>query len=285
MTESIKSVLYQATKRLANGSSARLDAELLLSYVLNRSRASLYAHSEQQLTPQQHQAYQRLIIQREHGVPIAYLTQQREFWSLPLIVREGTLIPRPETELLVERTLSLLTAIQNARLLDLGSGTGAIALALASERPDWQITACDKSETAIEVIRDNRTKLNIENVTVLQTDWFSEVPKHLRFHAILSNPPYIDEQDSHLSQGDLRFEPRSALVSGNNGLRDLFHIIEHSSHYLVPGGLLLLEHGFNQANQVTQHLAQNDFQNINTWEDLNGIPRVSGGYSRLRSRS
>ncbi len=274
----IKHSLENAARLLAaTSASARLDAELLLSYTLKQSRAFFYAHPEEMLTAAQQTHFQQLTAQRAAGMPIAYLTQTREFWSLPLRVSKDTLIPRPETELLVELALTLLGDIAAASILDLGTGSGAIALALASERPDWHLIAADKSLAAIDVARDNAERLNLLNVDILCSNWFEAIPPQ-QFNAIVSNPPYIADQDEHLTLGDVRFEPQEALVSGKDGLHALAHIIQHSVERLKPNGLLLLEHGFTQGPAVTTLLEQAGYQNVHCWQDAQGHDRVSGGW-------
>ena len=238
-----------------------------------------YAHPEYTLTALQQEQYQNIVTKRVTGIPIAYLTGTREFWSLPLHVSKDTLIPRPETELLVELTLAQLTTTSPATVLDLGTGSGAIALALASERPDWNLLACDKSQAAVNTARDNATQLGIHNLNVLCSDWFASIPKQ-QFDAIVSNPPYIAERDPHLHQGDVRFEPRDALVSGIDGLDALHYIIKYSQDWLLPSGLLLLEHGFEQGPAVTSMLKQYGYQEVQCWQDWQGHDRVSGGRAK-----
>lgn len=275
----IKLALEQATILLTPVSpSARLDAELLLAKTMNVPRAFFYAHPEDALTTIQQEQYHALLAKRAAGTPIAYLTGTREFWSLPLNVCEDTLIPRPETELLVELALRLLMNTSPATVLDLGTGSGAIALALASERPDWQLLACDKSQTAVNVTRNNAIQLEIHNLTVLCSDWFSSIPMQ-RFNAIVSNPPYIAASDPHLTEGDVRFEPRDALISGIDGLDALTYLIKQSQQWLLPGGLLLLEHGYNQGEAVTTMLKQCGYQQVQCWKDWQGNDRVSGGWT------
>lgn len=276
----IKLALEHATALLTPVSpSARLDAELLLSNILKVSRAFFYAHPEDALTARQQAQYNELLSKRVAGTPIAYLTGTREFWSLPIQVNEDTLIPRPETELIVELALSLLGETSPASILDLGTGSGPIALALASERPDWQLLACDKSQAAVNATRDNAAQLGIHNLNVLCSDWFKSIPKQ-QFEAIVSNPPYIAEHDPHLTQGDVRFEPRDALVSGVTGLDDLTHLIVHSQEWLIPGGLLLLEHGFEQGSAVIALLDQYGYQQVRCWKDWQGNDRISGGRAK-----
>ena len=229
------------------------------------------------LTNTQQEAYQALVTTRCEGLPIAYLTGTREFWSLPLHVCKDTLIPRPETELLVSLCLSLLKDILHATILDAGTGSGAIALALASERPDWQVLACDISEAAVAIARHNATHLHLPNVHICCSNWFDRITTPL-FHAIVSNPPYIAKDDPHLKQGDVRFEPQGALISGADGLESLTHLIEHSYDRLLPGGLLLLEHGFEQKRAVTTLLNQRGYNNVQSWQDWQGHDRISGGW-------
>lgn len=274
----IKTALVQATEKLNFSSdSARLDAEILLSYVLMRTRTYLYTYQDILLTKAQWQTFQRLVEQRLHGMPIAYLIGTREFWSLPLKVCEDTLIPRPETELLVELLLDLLADKSQAHILDLGTGSGAISLACASEKPDWQITACDCSPGALQTAEENAALLGLTNICFYLSDWFENIAEPQRFDAIVANPPYIAANDPHLEIGDLRFEPCLALVSGEDGLTAIKHIIEHSLARLQPGGLLLLEHGFEQKSAVGSMLSNYGYQQVQCWQDWQGNNRVSGG--------
>ena len=274
----IKHALNHAITLLESTSpSAQIDAEVLLTYALDTSRTFLYTHPEKNLTNTQQEAYQALVTKRCEGLPIAYLTGTREFWSLPLHVCKDTLIPRPETELLVSLCLSLLKDILHATILDAGTGSGAIALALASERPDWQVLACDISEAAVAIARHNATHLHLPNVHICCSNWFDRITTPL-FHAIVSNPPYIAKDDPNLKQGDVRFEPQGALISGADGLESLKHLIEHSYDRLLPGGLLLLEHGFEQKRAVTTLLNQRGYNNVQSWQDWQGHDRISGGW-------
>lgn len=259
-----------------NSSEARLEAELLLSHLLEKNRAFLFTYPEYSLSESQIKAYRQAIDLRIKGTPIAYIIGQREFWSLPLKINRHTLIPRHETECLVELALTLLPQERSLDILDLGTGSGAIALAIASERPHWHITACDQSPEALIVAQDNAQSLQIKNITFHQSNWFDSIPAQ-KYHAILSNPPYIAQNDEHLNQGDLRFEPLSALVSGQEGLADLQYIIANSYNKLESNGLLLLEHGYKQKDALEQLLAKSGYCEIHCWSDLAGHHRVSGG--------
>lgn len=274
----IKQALDAATKNLEKSStSARLDAEILLAHVLIKNRSFLYAYPETLLTQIQWQTFQRLISERLEGMPVAYLTGTREFWSLPLKVCEDTLIPRPETELLVELTLTLLADKAEAQILDLGTGSGAIALACASEKPRWTITACDCSPGALQTAEENAARLALSNVYFYHSDWFDNISTEQLFDAIIANPPYVAVDDPHLKEGDVRFEPQLALVSGKDGLHALKHIIKHSLARLKPSGLLLLEHGFDQKSAVASMLKDYGYVEIQSWQDWQGNDRITGG--------
>ncbi|HBC6650917.1 TPA: peptide chain release factor N(5)-glutamine methyltransferase, partial [Escherichia coli] len=242
--------LREAISQLQASESPRRDAEILLEHVTGRGRTFILAFGETQLTDEQCQQLDALLTRRRDGEPIAHLTGVREFWSLPLFVSPATLIPRPDTECLVEQALARLPE-QPCRILDLGTGTGAIALALASERPDCEITAVDRMPDAVSLAQRNAQHLAIKNIHILQSDWFSALAGQ-QFAMIVSNPPYIDEQDPHLQQGDVRFEPLTALVAADSGMADIVHIIEQSRNALVSGGFLLLEHGWQQGEAVRQ---------------------------------
>lgn len=260
--------------------TARTDAEVLLAIVLAKTRTWLYAYPETLLTKIQLLDFQRFVARRSLGTPVAYLTGTREFWSLPLKVTEETLIPRPETELIVELALNIMSHQLDARILDLGTGSGAIAIALAKERTDWQVTATDCSTGALETATENAAELNLQNICFFESDWFEQIATSPLFHAIVSNPPYIAANDPHLGEGDLRFEPKLALISGNSGLSALEHIIKHSIARLEPGGLLLIEHGFSQKSAVTSMLTEYGYVEVECWKDLHGNDRVSGGKRR-----
>jgi release factor glutamine methyltransferase len=272
---SLELATRQLDEYIQNG--ARTDAEILLAHVLNTTRTYIYTHPEKELTKKEFNLFQRLIARRSLGMPVAYIIGTREFWSLPLKVNEETLIPRPETELLVEITLNLLSHYLNAHVLDLGTGSGAIAIALAKERPDWQVTACDCSKGALKTAKKNAKFLDLHNIQFCYSNWFSQIKESKTFHAIVSNPPYIAANDPHLISGDIRFEPPLALIGGTNGLTALEHIIQHSLARLKPNGLLLIEHGFDQKFAVTSMLNNYGYQDVQCWQDLQGHDRVSVG--------
>lgn len=267
--------LDRAIGRLRGSESPRRDAEILLGYVTGRARTYILAFAETTLTSTEQEQLETLLVRRERGEPIAHLTGQREFWSLPLFVSPVTLIPRPDTECLVEQALARLPA-EPCRILDLGTGTGAIALALATERPDCQVTAVDFLPDAVALATRNAQHLDIRNVTILRSDWFSALAGQ-RFTVIVSNPPYIDETDPHLDQGDVRFEPKSALVAAENGLADLAHIIATARDYLLPGGFLLLEHGWRQGEAVRALFTTMGYQQVETCQDYGGNERLTLG--------
>tara|TARA_R110002073_G_scaffold92997_3_gene217586 strand:- start:7153 stop:7986 length:834 start_codon:yes stop_codon:yes gene_type:complete len=255
--------------------SARRDTEILLCHCLGKSRAWLYTWPEKTVAADCERRFTQLLAERRRGRPVAYLIGEREFWSLTLTVNEATLIPRPETETLVAWVLELALP-DDARVLDLGTGSGAIALAVAAERPLWQVTAIDSSADALEVVRANAARHGLQRVSIVQSDWYQSV-RHDRFDALLANPPYIDSGDPHLTRDDVRFEPRAALVSAQRGLADLRHLITGAPAQLREGGWLLLEHGFDQAQAVRSMLCGAGFSGVDTRCDAAGLERISGG--------
>jgi len=265
------------TKLQASTDTAALDAELLLAHVLNFTRAQLISRAENNIEQLDQDRFWQLLERRLAGEPIAYLLGYREFWSLKLAVSPATLIPRPETELLVELALQKLTPNDSSvRVADLGTGSGAIALALASERPQAHIVATDASPIALELAKNNAVALAISNVEFRLGEWCVPLAAEL-FTVIVSNPPYLAARDPHLTQGDLRFEPASALVAGNDGLADLKVIIKQAWDHLVTGGWLLVEHGFDQADAVQELFLQAGYANVTSHKDLAGIDRVVVG--------
>lgn len=264
-----------AIERASTGDSAQLDAELLLAHVLEQPRTHLFAWPERAVPAAHEAAFRALLGRRIAGEPIAYLTGRREFWSLPLAVDASTLIPRPDTERLVEVALELLPQ-PRARVLDLGTGTGAIALALASERRGWSLCGVDIEPAAVALARRNAAALALANVEFAVSDWFAALPSQ-RFDAIVSNPPYIDADDPHLQRGDVRFEPRRALVSARDGIADIAAIAAAAPAFLHGGGWLLFEHGYAQGAAVRGLLEAAGFGAVRTWRDYGGNERVSGG--------
>jgi release factor glutamine methyltransferase len=269
----IESLLSHA--ELPDSPTPRLDAELLLAHALGKSRSYLHTWPERELDAEQLERYLAAIVRRQAGEPVAYILGQQGFWSLELEVASHTLIPRPDTELLVETVLALLPATP-AALLDLGTGTGAIALALASERPAWRLTGVDRVPDAVALAERNRARLNLNNASFIASHWFSALAGQ-RYQLIVSNPPYIAADDRHLAEGDVRFEPSSALVAGADGLDDIRLIIQQAPDYLEAGGWLLLEHGFDQAVAVRELLSAHGFSAVESRRDLGGHERISLG--------
>ncbi|MGR7558129.1 peptide chain release factor N(5)-glutamine methyltransferase [Klebsiella aerogenes] len=267
--------LTQAIARLGASDSPRRDAEILLGHVTGKARTWILAFDETVLTAEQLAELEALLARRANGEPVAHLVGQREFWSLPLFVSPATLIPRPDTECLVEQALVRLPQTA-CRILDLGTGTGAIALALASERADCKVTAVDFMPDAAALAARNAAHLALNNVTVLQSDWFSGL-KGQRFAMIVSNPPYIDETDPHLAEGDVRFEPRTALVAADQGLADLAHIIREGRQYLLPNAYMLLEHGWKQGEAVRALFNEAGYLDVETCRDYGDNERLTLG--------
>ncbi|MEG5841903.1 peptide chain release factor N(5)-glutamine methyltransferase [Enterobacter mori] len=267
--------LREAVSELSESESPKRDAEILLEHVTGKSRTYLLAFGETLLTAEQEAQLAALLARRKTGEPVAHLVGEREFWSLPLYVSAATLIPRPDTECLVEQALARLPTAA-CSILDLGTGTGAIALALATERPDCTVTAVDVMPDAVTLAQRNVERLGLGNVTVLQSSWFTALENRL-FALIVSNPPYIDEHDPHLAQGDVRFEPLTALVAANEGLADLDHIVTTSRQHLLPGGWLLVEHGWTQGNAVRALFTNAGYREVATCRDYGGNERLTVG--------
>jgi release factor glutamine methyltransferase len=259
---------------------ARLEAQLLLQSALNIDRAWLIVHEQDALQADLQAQYQALLLRRLGGEPIAYILGRREFYGLDLEVSAATLIPRPDTETLVEAALAKIPVNKNIEALDLGTGTGAIALAIANHRQNAVVTAVDASEEALAVAQNNASRLAIANIHFLLSNWFSALNQQ-RFDVIVSNPPYIELNDVHLTQGDLRFEPLTALASGQDGLDDIRSIISDSLLHLKPQGWLMLEHGYKQAQAVRGLMAENGLVAIETLQDLAGNDRVTLGKNPL----
>ncbi|MDD2701426.1 MAG: peptide chain release factor N(5)-glutamine methyltransferase [Sideroxydans sp.] len=255
---------------------ARSEVQALLQSVLDVNRAYLLAHPERVLTEQEFSRYQSLLQRRLLGEPLAYIQGEREFFGLNFKVSPATLIPRADTELLVEQALARIPSQGPYRVLDLGTGSGAIAISIALARADIEVTAVDASEVALAVAQENARRLAVANVNLLRSDWYNALAGQ-RYNLIVSNPPYIAAADNHLSQGDLRFEPISALASGTDGLDDIRRIIEGAHAHLEDGSWLLLEHGYDQAAAVRGLLNQAGFEKVCSDKDLAGIERVSRG--------
>ncbi len=277
----LDSALAHAAARLP-GPQPRFEAELLLGHALKRDRAWLFAHGERELSAAERAAFAALIERRIGGEPVAYLIGARGFWTLDLAVQPGVLIPRPETELLVE--LALLRLADRGRVADLGTGSGAIALAIASERPRAQVTAVDISNDALALAQRNAITAGIDNVVFRHGDWLAPLAGE-RFDVLVSNPPYLATDDPHLQQGDLRFEPALALASGSDGLDAIRHIIAAAPDHLVAGGWLLFEHGWTQGEAVRALLDAGGYVEVSTARDLEQRERVSlGRHAELAAR-
>jgi len=274
----IKSALKLALASLQQTSSTpHIDAELLLAKALNTRREYLFSHPEHQLSKKQFLAFVYLLMRRIDGEPIAHILGKREFWSLELKVNKDALIPRPESELLVEIALQTIKKT-TARIADLGTGTGAIALALAKEKPGWEIIATDKSKKALKLARENAKLNKLHNITFIQGDWCEPLQK--KYNVIISNPPYIAKDDIHLQQGDNRFEPIDALIAGDDGMSSIKIICKDAVAKLEKNGILLLEHGATQKNSVSKLMRAQGFTNIKTFKDLAGKDRVTIGYRK-----
>ena len=274
----LDSVLRAAAARLA-APEGRHEAEQLLAHALGRDRAWLFAHAIDELEAGQVAAFEALLARRIAGEPVAYLTGRRSFWTLELEVNADTLIPRPETELLVELALARLPDAEKINVADLGTGSGAIALSLAQERPRAWVIATDASAGALAVAKRNALSHGIGNVEFRQGSWFAPLSGE-RFDLIASNPPYIAVDDPHLQQGDLRFEPATALSSGSDGLEDIRDIVAHAGEHLVAGGWLLLEHGLEQGAAIRGLLEIAEFVEVETAQDLEMRNRVTLGRKR-----
>jgi release factor glutamine methyltransferase len=270
----IASLLRSA--ELPDSPTARLDAELLLAAALGKPRSFLHTWPERIVSSEAALMFAGYLQRRRAGEPVAYILGHQGFWKLDLEVAPHTLIPRPETEMLVEAALELVPVFVPAEVLDLGTGTGAIALALANDRPGWKATAVDRVPEAVELAERNRQRLHLNNAEVLNSHWFSALEGR-RFDLIISNPPYIADADPHLAAGDVRFEPSSALVAGSDGMDDLRTIISQAPNHLKEGGWLLLEHGYDQGAAVRDLLTRHGFERVQTRRDLGGHERISFG--------
>ncbi|MFL6548307.1 MAG: peptide chain release factor N(5)-glutamine methyltransferase [Povalibacter sp.] len=276
-SQTVSDVLHTATTMLSRVSaSARLDAELLLEHVTGLSRTSFRASPERSLPVQAAWSFQQLVKRRMQGEPVAYIRGHQEFWSLLFEVTPDVLIPRPETELVVERALSHIESNTSARVADLGTGSGAIALSIASERAQSHVTAVDLSKQALEVAMRNAARLQLPNVKLVCGSWLSPLEDQ-QFDVIVANPPYVSEEDPDLAADVRRHEPALALFSGRNGLEAIEHIVRSAPRHLVQGGWLILEHGWKQAEAVRELLVRAGFAHVRSHADLAGHERVTEG--------
>ena len=273
----IKSLLKESTSLLEiTSDSASLDSEILLCQILKKERSFLRAWPDLELQSKQTNQFWSLIKQRQQGTPIAYITGNKEFWSRDFHVNPDVLIPRPDTELIIELSLKLILDNKPIKIIDLGTGSGIIAITLAAERLQADISATDLCLAALSIAKLNARKHDINNIKFYQSNWFANVPP-IKFNLIITNPPYIAEDDVHLTQGDIRFEPRSALCSGKQGLNDIIIIADTARNFLEPGGHLLIEHGYDQQHSVQSILKDYHYDFVQTATDLSGQPRVTYG--------
>ncbi len=278
MPDSIAAMLAEATDTLANmADHPRLEAELLLAHCLGLERSTLYAHPERALAPEQLATCRELVAERATGQPLAYLTGEKEFWSMALKVTPDTLVPRPETELLVE--LSLAHVPPHARIAELGTGSGAIAIALARELPDTSILATDASAAALKIAKENALRHGIDRIDFVEgakDDWYAPLADR-RFDLVVANPPYVAANDPAFDSGEIRFEPRDALAAGDDGLDALRAIIAGAPAHLAKGGWILLEHGATQGRAVRELMYEAGIAAVETWDDLAGLERATIG--------
>lgn len=273
---SLREAIQFGASQLTQSDTAKLDAEILLLHVLNQSRTFLFTHADTQLNELQHQQFHQLLERRKQGEPVAYIVGETGFWDLTIKVSPATLIPRGDTESLVDYILEHFTP---KNVLDLGTGTGALALAIAKEFAHAQVLAVDVIADAVTLAQENAALNHIENIEIKQSDWFSNVPNQ-RFDLIVSNPPYIDPQDHHLDEGDVRYEPKSALVADAHGLADIKTICVHAPAFLSEGGCLMVEHGYQQGQAVCDVFEVSGFSDVETQKDLAGRDRFTLGYYR-----
>jgi len=276
MKKTVKELLDEAVLMLQHLDTAQLDAEILLAFTLRTSRERLFAHPGKSVPDGIAADFQSLISKRIVHYPIAYLTGNREFWSMEMLVSQDTLIPRPETEILVEAALAMIPDHTPLNVLDLGTGSGAIAIALAAERPQCRIIAADVSQEALALAQENAVRHGIENIEFRVSDWFSAFPG-LEFDLVVTNPPYVDSRDQGFDTGEIRYEPRIALDGGYLGLKMFNHIIPSAREYLKPGAGLILEHGFDQGESIRYLFMTNKFVDVVTRTDYSGLERISIG--------
>ncbi|ORU91910.1 MAG: protein-(glutamine-N5) methyltransferase, release factor-specific [Cycloclasticus sp. symbiont of Bathymodiolus heckerae] len=272
----IKKALSDAANTLLNSDSPNLDSEVLLAHVLNKRRSHFRAWPEKMLSANDHNSFTQLIEKRLAGTPIAYLIGEREFWSRPFKVSADVLIPRPDTELLIEVVLQKFKSPHPITFMDMGTGSGVIGITLALELSNARITATDSSSAALGIAQENAFQLNAKNVEFINSNWFSNIPNQT-FDLIVSNPPYICSNDPHLHEGDVRFEPPSALIAKHSGLQDFEVIAAKAPHFLKPDGILLFEHGYQQGEQVQSLLESSGFKAIEQFQDIQGHTRATLG--------
>ncbi len=271
-----KALLDDATQQLYTTSDTpRIDCEVLMQHLLNKDIAWLISYGDTTASPEHTKAFYDLVTKRQNGTPIAYITGSRDFWSLRLKVDENVLIPRPDTETLVEHALECMPTGKTINVLDLGTGSGAIALSIAKERPLSNVIALDYQAGALEIAKQNSLLNNVTNVEFRLSDWFEALDRSEQFDLIASNPPYVEPGDHHLDQGDLRFEPISALTALEGGFADIRNIIETAPSYLKNNGYLIIEHGYNQADEVASIFHANDFVDVALFKDINDLPRCT----------
>ena len=276
----IDDAIKYATRKFNSSNSRRIDSEVLLCSVLKCNRIKLYTYPEQKLSDADQKTFKKLVDKRSTGYPVAYLTKQKEFWKHTLLVNENILIPRPETELLVEKSLELISLHSLKEVLELGTGSGAIAIAIASEKPEINIRATDINNDALKISRKNTDSYKIKNIKFIKSDWFTNIDTN-NYDLIVSNPPYIGKDDPILNNSDIRFEPSSALVSGAAGLDDLQKIICKSRTYLKNDGWLIVEHAYTQGIKVREYFIKNNFT-ATTIKDYNELERIT--YGKLLKR-
>lgn len=278
-----QALLFAQDKLKDQDLDAKREAMYLLSYILGKSVTNLIAYPDAELTEKQCKDFLTCVERRKLGEPFAYIKKSRSFWNIELEVNPSVLIPRPETELLVEKIISL-NLKPTARILDLGTGSGAIAISLAFHQPEWTIVATDKSTLSLELAIRNAQKYHLSNITFYQGSWFRALPLNNQsnsFDVIVSNPPYITANSEYLKKGDVRFEPLHALVSEKNGLADIEEIIFNAKRYLKPGGYLMIEHGYDQAHAVQALFLQAEFSQIDSIKDIQNLNRVTYGVNAI----
>lgn len=269
----IRDALRVATEKLQESESPRREAEILLGHLLQQSREYLYTHQEAELSADQLDQYDGIVNRRQQGEPIAYITGKREFWDLEMQITPAVLVPRPETELLVETALELFAEDSPRNVADLGTGSGAIAIAVAKSRPQWRVTAVDTSAQALAVAKANAERHHTENISFRQSSWCDGL-EPASMDLVIANPPYVAPADPHLQAGDLRYEPIAALQADEGGYADLFTIASSARASLKPGGWLLLEHGFDQHQRLSEKLQSLGYTSVTGSRDLAGHWRM-----------